>query len=111
MAIIDDIVDSVGKAGKFVADKAVYAKDYVTLEYKLGTVNSEMNKCYLELGKLYYNKADEVQLTQYTEKINALKFKQNELLGEMAKFKKTCAACGKRAGGNDTFCKNCGNKL
>ncbi len=110
MAIIDDIIDSVGKAGKFVKDKAVDAKDYVTLEYKLSNINSEMNKCFIELGKLCYSNTDEGQ-AQYIEKINALKFRQNELLDVMAKFKKTCSACGKRAGANDTFCKDCGNKL
>lgn len=116
MAIIDDIIDSVGKAGKFVADKAVDAKDYIALEYKLSTVNAEIDKCYIELGKLIYalkkeNKADEGQSAQYIEKLDALKSKQSALLNEMAKFKKTCSECGKRAGANDTFCKDCGNKL
>ncbi len=111
MAIIDNIIDSVGKAGKFVVDKAVDTKDYVALEYKLSNIKSETDKCFIELGKLCYNKADECELTQYIEKINALNFKKNELLKEMAKFKKTCPNCQKRAGSNDTFCKSCGNKL
>ena len=116
MAIIDDIIDSVGKAGKFVADKAVDAKDYVSLEYKLSKINSELDKCYIELGKLIYalnkeGKTDEGQSAQYVGKIDALKSQQQDLLNEMSKFKRTCASCGKRAGGNATFCKNCGNKL
>ncbi len=111
MAIIDDIIDSVGKAGKFVAEKSVDAKDYVKLEYKLANIKSDINKSFLELGRLCYNGADEAQKAQLIGKLDALKVKQNELLKEMEKFKKTCSSCGKRAGANDTFCKSCGNKL
>jgi len=110
MAIIDDIIDSVGKAGKYCFDKAVDTKDYVALEYKLSKINGELDKCFIELGKLCYSKVEDGQ-AQYVEQINALKFRQSALLEEMAKFKKTCSACGKRAGANDTFCKDCGNKL
>ncbi len=112
MAILDNIIDSVGKAGKFVVDKAVDTKDYVALEYKLSTLKSEIDKCYLDLGKyIYENKGENVMYDEFLQKINVLMSKKDELLKEMAKFKKTCPNCQKRAGANDVFCKNCGNKL
>ena len=110
MAIIDDIIDSVGRAGKFAYDKTIDAKDYVTLEYKLSKLKTETDKCFIELGKLCYDNKEDGK-AQLIEKISVLKLRENELLNEMSKFKKTCSACGKRACANDAFCKNCGNKL
>ncbi len=116
MAIIDDIIDSMEKAGKYVTDKAVDAKDYVKLEYKASTLKSEIERTFCELGKLTYDikkkqSDDESPIAQCMEKIDVLKFRLKEVNTEMSKFKKTCPVCSKHAGASDTYCKNCGTKL
>lgn len=89
MATIDNIIDSVGKAGKFCFDKAVDAKEYVTLEYRLSKINGDINRCFTELGKVVYqSKCTNDTTAEIINKIEALQIKKCEVLKEIESYKK-----------------------
>ena len=54
MDFIDEVLQKAQKAGKFIADKADTAVDYVSLEYKASSLRSKLDSQYKELGRLYY---------------------------------------------------------
>ena len=90
MDTIENVIDSIGKAGKFCFDKAVDAKEYVTLEYKLSKVNGDINRCFKELGKAVYEvRGTNGTTAEIINKIDALKIKKAELTKEIESFKKT----------------------
>lgn len=116
MDIIDDIFDTVEKAGRFVASTAVDTKDFVKLEYKTAIVRNTINKKLAMLGKLAYTEAvdgeaDEGEKQQLIGQIRSLKEQLHSLNTEMSKYKKVCSVCGKHSAADSAYCSKCGTAL
>ena len=116
MAFLDEVIDKAQKAGKFVCDKAIDAKDYVSLEYKLSVTRNKTDELYKELGKLVFanNNTDndtEGEINQLIAKIQQLIIEQNELCAQISKFKNICPSCGNANPNSADFFNNCGGSL
>ncbi len=116
MDILDNIFETVEKAGRLVATTAVDTKDYVKLEYKCAVVRNTLNKKLRALGIITYRENtgaefDEGEKQSLIVEIGSLKEQLLTLKGEMAKFKKSCPECNKACSPYAQYCSKCGTKL
>lgn len=116
MDIIDNIFETVEKAGKLVATTAVDTKDYVKLEYKCAVLRNAINKDLRELGLITYREStgadiDGDEKQALITELGSLKQKLFSLKDEMAKYKKVCPECKKASAPGAQYCSKCGTKL
>ena len=116
MDILDNIFETVEKAGKLVASTAVDTKDYVKLEYKCAVIRNALNKELRALGLITYREStgegiDEGEKQALIQSIGALRSELTTLKDEMAKFKKVCPECKKACTAGAQYCSKCGAKL
>lgn len=84
------------------------------MKFKLSELKSEIDACYMQIGKLVYEGDDEADteqiITSICEKISELKDKSNILKSSIdeAMDKKTCAQCGFKYDKSYDFCPKCG---
>ena len=116
MAILDSVMDTAQKVGKFVCDKAETTKEAVSLEYKAASVRNETNKCFVELGKLVYSSSQtgddiENKKAELISKIDSLNIQYDQIKEQMTKFKNICLNCGTKNPSKAEFCSKCGKAL
>ena len=116
MDIIDNIFETVEKAGRLVTTTAVDTKDYVKLEYKCAVIRNTLNTKLRALGLITYRENtggdfDEGEKQTLIADIGMLREQLFALKGEMAKFKKSCPECNKACSPSAKFCSKCGTKL
>ncbi len=116
MDFIDEVVQKAQETGKYIADKADQVVDYVTLEYKASSLRGNIDRCYKELGVLYYRISqskcqDGGQLQEKIDQIESLLCELNALQEDMAKYKNICAQCGTKNQAKAEYCSKCGAKL
>ena len=118
MDILDQIAQEAIKAGEFVAEKAVFVKDYAVNTWNTVDLRNKMNDLYKAIGKAVYNAKvngadtnDEIEDSIEELKLleNALRQKENEK--ELLTGKKHCHFCGKSADKKASFCSHCGSNI
>ena len=116
MDFIDEVVQKAQKAGKYIAEKADTAVDYVSLEYKASSLRGKLDVQYKELGKLYY-KLSETQaedcgeLQEHVDAVRALICELNAVEEDMSKYKNICPECKESNPAKAEYCSKCGTKL
>lgn len=118
MDIFDQITQEAKKAGTFVAEKAIFVKDYAKNTWDVAELRNKMNELYKAIGKAVF-KAETTEMDTaeeingYIEDLKML----DEILKEKAAEKesligkKTCPDCGKSADKKAAFCPKCGRKF
>lgn len=116
MDFIDEVVQKAQKAGKFIADKADTAVDYVSLEYKASSIRGKIDDRYKELGRLYYQLSeteaqDSGELQEKVDAVKALICELNAVEEDMSKYKNICPECRANNPAKAEYCSKCGAKL
>ena len=115
MDIFDQISREAQKAGEFIAEKAVAAKNYTVATWNAAELRNRIEKLYKAIGKAVYDahhggedKAAEID--SYMEEITVLKetLKEKEEVRQEVFNRKLCPACDKAISKDDTFCPHCG---
>ena len=117
MSVWDDIVKGVSDATAATAKKAENATNTAKLKYALHLEQEELEECYKQLGKIFY----EFQRTgdDLTAEIAALTSAADKHMDKMEKLRRAlqksgciivCPECGARLKGNMTFCPACGTR-
>ena len=118
MGIWDDITNGAKNAAAFTAKKAGELTNIAKLKFSLHTEESNLNKCFEELGSLYYDY--QRNSVDHTDEINALLGEIDELnekidclIETLAKSQKRsiCPGCGAQVTTDYDFCPLCGAKL
>ena len=116
MAFIDEMIENMQTAGKFVCEKAVDAKDYISLEYKASGLRNKIDKALKDLGALVYEsygKENQPQdkIKELVDGISVLKSELEGVNEECAKFKNVCKSCKTANPQKADFCTKCGSSL
>lgn len=116
MDFIDEVLQKAQKAGRFIADKADTAVDYVSLEYKALSLRSKLDSQYKELGRLYYKLSqtqakDCGELQEISDSIRALLCELNAVEEDMRRYKNICPECRASNPSKAEYCSKCGTKL
>lgn len=118
MDILDQIAQEAKKAGEFVAEKAVFVKDYAVNTWNTAELRNKMNELYKAIGKAVFKaettEADTAEeINGYLEELTVLAeaLAKKEAEKETLTGKKVCPACGKSADKKAAFCPACGNSL
>ena len=118
MDILDQIAKEAKKAGEFVAEKAVFVKDYAVNTWNSAEIRNKMNDLYKAIGKAVYKaeatEADTAEeINGYIEELKALDaaLAEKEAEKEALTGKKVCASCGKATDKKAAFCPTCGKSL
>ena len=114
--IIDEVVKGAQKAGRFIADKADVAADFVKLEYKASSLRGKLNDAYRELGKLYFSVAETgaesaAEMDDVIEQIKGLNAELAAVEDDMKSYKRVCPSCGAKNSMKADYCQKCGTKL
>lgn len=118
MDILDQIAKEAKKAGEFVAEKAVFVKDYAVNTWSAADLRNKMNELYKAIGKAVYKAATEEvdtakEIEAYIEELKGLDaaLAEKEAEKEVLTGKKICPACGKTADKKSAYCPACGASL
>ncbi|MBQ7095063.1 MAG: zinc-ribbon domain-containing protein [Clostridia bacterium] len=118
MDLLDQITQEAKKAGTFVAEKAIFVKDYAKNTWDAAEIRNKMNDLYKAIGKAVFHaettEADTAEeINGYIEDLKALDEALKEKTSEKESLvgKKYCPACGKSADKKAAFCPKCGAKL
>ena len=118
MDILDQIAKEAVKAGEFMAEKAVFLKDYTVNTWNTADIRNKMNELYKAIGKAVYTSkttgADTAnEIEEYMEKLQVLEaaLKQKAVEKEQLTGKKYCHICGKASDKKAAFCSHCGSNI
>ena len=118
MDIFDEIGLEAQKAGRFIAKKAVEAKDYTVASWNAAELKNKINDLYKAIGKAVYKAHTEEidtaeEINGYIEELTALKQSLEETNEERRAIKnqKTCPSCKKAVSKQNAFCPHCGANL
>ena len=118
MDILDQLANEAKKAGEFMAEKAVFVKDYAVNTWSVAELRNKINELYKAIGKAVYKaettEADTAEeINGYIEELNELCAALAEKEEEKEKLtgKKRCPACGKTSDKKAAFCSSCGSNL
>lgn len=118
MDILDQISKEAYKAGEFIVEKAVLAKDYTVATWNTAEMRAEIEEHYKAIGKAMY-KAHATE-ADTAEEINAhivaleLLFAQlhnKEEERQALRHRKLCPACDKPIAKSNTYCPHCGTQV
>lgn len=118
MGILDDVmvnakaaIDDFGKKATDIADSSVLA-------ISAGNIKNEIEKKYMELGRIYYNESksgtlDSDDLEDLTGEIDILMDQLNAIRAKRASLrnKKVCPKCKRSVPKDSSFCNKCGAPL
>lgn len=117
MAFLDNLSEIISGKGKEAADAAKKVAEIANLKGKISGIETEIKKNYRKIGEAYYEAYKSAEVTcEFEEYVQAirdakksieeLKFKVNELKGELV-----CKGCGSQIKAGSAFCPNCGTKV
>lgn len=118
MAIWDDIQKGVAGAAAYTAKKTAEITDMAKLKYAIHTCEQKLDKCFAEIGRLFYDSQKEG--TDHATEIATLIMQVEKLKGDleisnaelMQKRKSvTCPICGAEIAKECIFCPVCGKKV
>ena len=99
-----------------LSQKAKNLSEVSSLRGQINTEQNKMENYFLNLGKLYYEHADEYQLSELSELVNLISESENKInhlnqrISEIENAK-LCPNCGVQIEEGTTFCTNCGVKI
>lgn len=120
---VDKVKDVVGKVGntvengiKNVSDSSHKLNEKIKLKKKINTLDSEINKAYVEIGKKYFEFNSEAPAEEYADNVRTIidcKEKLDLLKKELSALddKKPCPKCGELVSKDQIYCDKCGEKL
>ena len=118
MDIFDKISDTAQKAGTYIAEKAVLAKDYSVASWNVAELRNRIEKHYKAIGELTYrakqqNKDCTRAVANHLAELEQLHeaLQQKETQRQLLLNKEQCAACGKAVDKDNAFCPHCGNRI
>lgn len=115
---VDKLKDAITSTANVVVKKSseLYERSKITLS--ITSLQNEIDKIYMEIGKLVYegNKEEDLSLDLVQEKCDLVDEKMQqlkELRAERASVKnvKICPACNAEVSPESTYCANCGEKF
>jgi len=118
MAIWEDIQKGVAGAASYTAKKTAEITDMAKLKYAIHTTEQKMDRCFAEIGRLFYESQKEG--TDHAAEIATLIMQvekhQSDLAlsnAELMTKKKavTCPTCGAEIAKECIFCPVCGKKM
>ncbi len=118
MTFWDDVQSGVTKAASFTAKKTTELTGMAKIKYNLHIKEGKLEKCYAEIGKLYYLTKKEgedhsVEIDTFIMQIDKLTEDIGQLKMELSKLKNTrvCGECYAEVSKDCTFCPVCGEKI
>ncbi|MBQ3085571.1 MAG: zinc ribbon domain-containing protein [Clostridia bacterium] len=118
MDIFDKISGTAQKAGSYIAEKAVLAKDYSVASWNVAELRNQIEKHYKAIGELTYrakqlNKDCTRAVNGHLAELEALHnaLQQKEAERQALLNKDLCPACGKAVDRDHAFCPHCGAKM
>ncbi len=118
MDFLDQLTQEAKKAGDFIAEKAVMAKDYTVATWNAAELRNKIENLYKKIGKAVYTahttEADTAEeINQYLDEIAALEaaLQEKEETKQALRNQKTCPACGKGVAKDHAFCPHCGQNV
>ncbi len=118
MDFFDKFVSTAEKAGNFIADKAVLAKDYSVASWNVADLRNQIERHYKTIGELTYRAKQQHKdctraIAPHLEALEtlhaALQEKENER--QLLLNKESCPSCFKAVDKENTFCPHCGAKM
>ncbi|MBQ8510796.1 MAG: zinc ribbon domain-containing protein [Clostridia bacterium] len=111
-SFLNKAAENVNAAAKTAAKKTGEVAESAKLTIALKTEQSKLEGLYNQLGKLYYEKAEEAQLAAQVLEIDEQKVVIEQLKAEIAENsgKVICPGCGKEISVDVAFCPACGTK-
>ena len=118
MGLFEDAVVKAKDVFDVAAKKTNEVVSVQKLKIKVSQVNSDMQKDFEALGRLYYEavKQKDEEITEYKEIIKSIDDKISEVAElekeiDEQKKSKTCSKCGTKNPDTSFYCSNCGEKL
>lgn len=113
MAFFDELGKVISDKSKEAAGKVKDLTGVIQIKTKLSAEKEKMNKAYVNLGKVYYDRHEASAEEEYAadfELIRAGLMKVAELEDEIAELEGTrvCAECGAKVEKDAQFCSKCG---
>lgn len=115
---VEKTIDGAENITKTAIKKTGETVNNLKINYSIKDLKSEIDKNYIELGKLLFKEYTEGaefsgKYNEYCEQIEKQNEEIDELQAKLATLKnqKFCSECGCFASSDSQFCPNCGNSL
>lgn len=116
MAFFDKLGETLSNTGKDVAKKAKELAEVASLNSQVSAQEESINKVFLEIGKMVYEKKEEWTSPEMAEKFGTV----DAAYAEIARLKKEimtvkgvkqCPKCGAEVQNDSAFCPSCGTAI
>lgn len=115
---VENAKEVITSAAKKVVEKSSAIYSTTKLTYEISKLRDEMNKCYKELGQIFYanylgKEASSEKAEELCCKIDSLKEDIDKLATEIAYIKgnAVCDNCGAEITKESSYCAKCGKEL
>lgn len=114
MSILNDVKETLTTAGRDVSQKAKEVTGVTKLKLDIKEKEDELDRLYIELGKLYYDMHKEAempvqQITNISTRLNEIADLREEMLRIQGAC--NCPQCGFTMPEGTAFCSKCGTKM
>lgn len=113
MAFLDELSKVISDKGKEAASKVKDITGVIQLKSKLSAEKEKVNKAYISLGKVYYDRHEASLEEEYADEFKIIQaglIKIAVLEDEIAELEGTrvCAECGAKVEKDALYCSKCG---
>lgn len=113
MAFFDELGKAISDKSKVAAGKVKDLTGVIQLKTKLSSEKEKINKAYINLGKVYYDRHEASAEEEYATDFEAIRtglIKIAEIEDEIAELEgnRVCADCGAKVEKNALYCSKCG---
>ena len=118
MDILDKLSETAQKAGSYIAEKAILAKEYSVASWNVAELHNKIDKHYKAIGELTFrakqqNKDCSRLIAPYLNELEKLHatLQQKEAERQFLLNKDQCPNCEKPIDKDNVFCPHCGAQL
>lgn len=116
MAFFDELGKAISDKSKVAAGKVKDLTGVLQLKTKLSSEKEKINKAYINLGKVYYDRHEASAEDEYAADFEAIRtglIKIAEIEDEIAELEgnRVCADCGAKVEKNALYCSKCGTLM
>ena len=113
MAFLDELGKVISDKSKEAAGKVKDLTGVIQLKSRLSAEKEKVNKAYINLGKVYYDRHEASAEEEYAGDFDSIRMglmKMAELEDEISELEgnRVCAECGAKVEKNAQFCSRCG---